>query len=275
MNKVCIKVSALVILAMLLATSCTKTGATGPAGASGPTGGTGPNLTGNLQGIVFLYAADGTKQLGTTLMAGDSITLTNNSDGTTLKTTTDANGAYTFTNVTTGTYSLTVSKPLYGTVWSQGVQFAGGGNASRNYALSQIPTTTVSTATAVDTSLVNGVGATAENYVTIRGYVPVSAGGTTVIVFVSVPANTSVNSTPGNFSTNYTVTVAPGVSKFRINIPTNSLYDLGFVSGNTVYFAAYIVGGNTSASAYTDLTTGQAVFTALSPAAVNASALVQ
>jgi len=275
MKKVFIKISALSI-ALVVATSCTKTGPAGPSGGTGPAG---PSLTGNMQGTVFLYDASGAKQLptGAVSLQGAAVVITNNSTGATTTEATTGAGSYSFGNLTTGTYSITVSLTGYGSVIAQGVQFVGGGTANRNFSLSVVPTTTVSSAAAVDTSFASVGGPTApvENYVKVRGYVPVSSAGSTVIVYVSIPGMTSTSSTPGNFASYYTTTIAPGATSFKINIPTASLYDLGFVTGNTVYFAAYVVGGNTSASSYVDWTTGQTVFTALSSTAVNTSAAVQ
>jgi len=274
MKKVFSRISVLSIV-LLVAVSCTKTGPTGPSGATGPAG---PSLTGSTQGVVSLYDVSGAKQLSATLEAGDSLILTNSSTNAVWKTVTNSTGAFAFNNLNTGTYNLTVSKPSYGKVMSQGIQILGGGSTDRNFSLSLIPTTTITAAVANDTTYINGGVGTptvAVNYVKTRGYVPVSTSVTTVMVFVSMPGVSSTSSTVGNWSFNYTTTVAAGSNKFTISIPTSSLYDLGFVSGNTVYFAAYIVGGNTGASSYVDWTTGQTVYTALSSTPINMSAPVQ
>jgi len=264
MKKVFIKISVLSI-ALTVATSCKK-GDTGPGGPSGPAG---PSLTGNTQGVVNLYDVSGAKQLSATLQAGDSVILTNSSTNAVLKTVTSATGAYSFNNLSTGTYNMTVSKPGYGKVITQGIQILGGGNTDRNFSLSLIPSTNVTSTAISDTALVNGAGGTPENYVRIRGYVPVSTSETTVIIFVSVVGGGSASSAVGNYSTTYTTTIAPGVTKFTVNIPISNLYDLGFATGNTVSFAEYIIGGTTSASSYVDWTTGQTVYTALSSTPMN------
>ncbi|MFI5140907.1 MAG: carboxypeptidase-like regulatory domain-containing protein [Bacteroidia bacterium] len=282
MKKTFIKISALSI-ALIVAASCSKTGSTGPAGANGATGATGatgPVLTGNMQGVVFLYDVSGAKILSASTQAGDSVIITNTSSGSIMKTVTNSTGAYSFSNLTTGTYSMTVSKPTYGSVIAQGIQFSGGGTANRNFALSMIPIAGVTSAVAGDTSYYSGTGSASgvsENYVKIRGYAPALAGGGTVIVFASIPGASTVSNVPGNFSASYTTTLAPGVSSFKITIPTANLYDLGFASGGTatVSFAAYVIGANTSASSYADWTTGQTVYTALSGSPVIVSAMVQ
>lgn len=275
MKKAFIKISALSIV-LLVAASCTKTGPTGPAGATGATGPAGPTLTGNIQGVVSLYDVGGSKIESTTILAGDTLVLTNNSTGAVMKTATSTTGSYTFTNISTGTYSMTVSKLGYGSVIAQGIQFAGGGNAERNFSLAVIPTGSVSLAAAVDTAITAaGAGNISENYVKVRGSVPATAGGCTVIVFVSLPYLSYGSTQVGNYSATYTTTVAPGVSNFKLNIPTADLYDLGFVSGGAAYFATCIIGGSTSTSSYVDIATGQTVYTALSAPMIATVAHIQ
>lgn len=257
---------------LMLATSCKK-GDTGPAGASGPAG---PNLSGSIQGVVSLYDVGGSKILSTTALAGDSIMLTNTSTGTTWKTVTSTTGSYTFANINTGTYNMTVSKPTYGSVITQGIQFVGGGNADRNFALAIIPTVGVTSATAVDTSITTaGAGNVGENYIKVRGGVAATATGCTVIVFVSLPYLSFGSTAVGNYATTYTVAVAPGVNSYKINIPTADLHDLGFVTGGNAYFATCILSGTTSTSSYIDIPSGQTVYTAISSPAVVATTTVQ
>ncbi len=281
MNKIFIKISALSISLslMILAASCTKTGATGPNGAAGSNGAPGPTLTGNIQGLVSLYDVSGVKILSPTdSLSGDSVILTNVGSGAVMKTVTGSNGMYTFTNVSTGTYSMVVNRQGYGRVLVYGSQFVGGGTIDKNFALSKIPTTNILAAVAKDTTFaVVGAGNVPEKYIRVRGSVPVSGAVTTVIIYVSQAAATFVDSIPPNFSTYYTTTVSPGVSKFNFYIPTNNFYDLGFPSGGIshAYFAAYILAGNTNASTYTDWSTQQTVFTALSSTPIYVNAPVQ
>jgi len=273
MKKTILKLSTLSII--LMATSCKK-GDTGPAGTTGNTGATGPNLSGSMEGFVSLYDVSGAKVLGN--LKGDTLMLTNNSNGSVAKTTTDSTGKYMFANLTTGNYNLTTTKAGYGTLLAQNIQFVGGGNTYKNGALSQIPTINVTSAQAVDTTMAattSTVTSSPETFIKVRGTVPATASNSEVIVFVSNAGSTSANSSVSGFSTYYTVALTPGSMTFKINIPSADLHDLGFVTGNTVYFAAYMVGGNLNASSYSDLATGKAVFTALSSTPVITSALVQ
>ena len=136
MKKIFSKVVVLSILVIISAVSCKKHGnytrGTPPAGPAGP------SLTGNLEGVLFLYDDGGNKILSTAALTGDTIMLTNNSSGTVLTTTTSSTGTYTFTGITTGTYSMTVMKQGYGTVKAYGIEFAGGGTAYKNFNLALI-----------------------------------------------------------------------------------------------------------------------------------------
>ncbi len=266
MKKTIIKLSVLSII--LMATSCKK----GDPGVTGATGSTGPNLSGNMQGFASHYDVSGSKMLNN--LGGDTIVLINNSNNAIMKTITDNTGKYMFSNIGTGNYSITTSKAGFGTLLTQDFQYVGGGTTYRNVAISEIPTTNVSGIVAVDTSFATSATNTSENYIKVRGNVAAASGGSEVIVFLSNPGSTSASNSVSNFSTYYTVAVTPGTLNFKINIPTADLYDLGFAAGNTIYFSAYMVGGNLNASSYTDLTTGKTVFTAISSTPVLTSVLV-
>jgi len=249
---------------ILIMGSCKKEA--GPAGATGATGSqgpAGPSLTGNLKGYINHFDVSGTKI--TTNLAGDTISI----DGTTNKTVTDAAGSYTFSNLSTGMYNLTITRSGYGTTKIQSLQFTGGGDLYRNASISKIPSNNVSTFMAYDT-IIN-----TQNYVRVRGTLPTSPDDQSVIIFVGNPGNSTVNSGVANETSTYVVNVAAGITKFSRNIPTYELYDLGYASGNTVYFAAYTIGGNTNASSYVDLTTNKPIYTAIGSTPLFANAPVQ
>ncbi|MBS1646293.1 MAG: carboxypeptidase regulatory-like domain-containing protein [Bacteroidetes bacterium] len=269
------KTIALSLLATALASSCSKTGPAGPAGPTGATGATGPNIAGNMEVAVNLYDLSGAKILSG--LSGDSLILTNNSTNAVMRAATDNTGRYNFTGLSTGNYNLMVSGTGYGSVLSQNIQFVGG-PMYKNVALSVVPTINVASAVAIDTVLTTTSGTTtvSTNYVKIRGYISApTSGGAQVIVFASNPGSTTASSSVSNYSGYFTATVTPGSSWFRIMVPTSNIYDLGYSSGNQVYFAAYVVGGNLGASSYVDQSTGKTVFNALSSAPVNTFATIQ
>src|ERR1017187_6563834 len=147
MKKVCIKVSAVVILAMLLATSCTKTGATGPAGAAGGTGSTGPALTGTVVGYVDLFDQYG--ELLPASAAGE-VYLTSPNLAANWKDSTyvSSGGANTYsTTLTTGTYQFNVTTKTggFGNLLINSMNFVGGGTQynTAHIQLAQVPTFSV------------------------------------------------------------------------------------------------------------------------------------
>jgi hypothetical protein len=261
-------------MAMILSmSSCKKeagpAGSTGATGAQGSQGPSGPVLTGNLKGYVNHFDVSGTKL--TSGLAGDTLTI----DGTTTMTVTDATGAYTFSNLTTGVYNLTVTRTGYGTTKIQSLQFTGGGDLYRNANISKMPTNNVTTFMAYDTTI-NSV-----NHIRVRGTLPSSTDDQTIMIFVGNPGSSTVSSAIANEISTYAININAGLPitagtvKYSKNIPTSELYDLGYVSGNTVYLAAYTIGGNTNASAYVDLPTNKPIYTALGGAPLFANAPVQ
>jgi hypothetical protein len=255
------------LASVLLLTNCSKTGpagatgATGPTGSTGATGSTGPALSGNLKGFISLYDAGGAKMTGG--LSGDSVFI----DGTNTKTVTDVNGMYSFPNLTTGVYNLTVTKPGYGSIKLQNIGFAGGGDTYRDGRLSVIPAVNVASAVCTDTTL-NSI-----NNVKIRLGIPALATTGTVIIYVSSPGATSVTSATTSYSAYYTKpynasTISTGNNYY---IQTSDLHDLGFATGNTVYFSIYFVGSALTASSYEDFTNGKTVYTALSPTPIATS----
>jgi hypothetical protein len=247
MKKIHYKIAA-VVACVLLYVSCTKTG---PAGANGSSAA----LSGNIEGLVFLYDdADSKILTPASLLAGDTITLTNNSNGQKVITTTSTTGSYTFTNVSAGTYSIVANKHGYGSVITYGFQFVGGGTAYQNFNIAQIPTV----------NLVSVTTSTTSNYVIVNGTVPITTSGAYIgaVTFVSLPGNNFVNATSGNYVLTYLAGANGAVSNntFSCNFTTASLYNYGFASGSTIYFATYTVG---SLSKYLDPNTGLLVYTAL------------
>jgi hypothetical protein len=269
--KIKLALAGLVSSAILLA-FCTKSGATGPAGANGATGApgaqgnTGPALTGNLKGYISHYDLSGAKIL--TNLAGDSVKL----DGTTNYTITDANGLYTFANLVTGSYNLTITKPGFGLNKIQSIPFTGGTTDEyRNAGISKSPTTNLTNFTASDT-VVGGA-----NSIKLRVYTAPQLYAQTVVVFVGNPGASTVTASSGSNSTYYTININPNATATTKIIATTDLYDAGFGGGGmaTAYYAAYLVGGNTSASSYVDQSNNRTVFTAISPTPLFASAIVQ
>ncbi|MGZ6555049.1 MAG: carboxypeptidase-like regulatory domain-containing protein, partial [Bacteroidia bacterium] len=223
---------------------CKKDAATGPAGAQGPAG---PSLTGNLKGYISTYDEFGGKIL--TNQAGDTVSI----DGTTMKAITDSTGLYKFTGISTGQYTLSITKPGFGAGKIQNIQFVGGGDTYRDAKIAQPSTSNVLT-------LNDSIGPITGN-VTVYGTMPTNVQGRTFIIYVGNSA--VVNSSTANYLIFYTKNVNPGAVKVSFVIPKTDLYDAGFAVGSTAYIAAYGVGSLT-ASSYEDFTNGRTVFSTVS-----------
>ncbi len=257
------KFKLLAALAVTVAlTSCKKPDA-GPAGPTGSQGPGGPVLTGNLKGYITHYDVSGVKML--TNLSGDTVKI----DGTSNIAVTDANGMYVFNGLTTGNYNLTINKSSFGSTKVQSIPFAGGGDLYRNANLSRIPTTNVTSATAITATILS------INNITVSGTITPQPFVQTVIIFVGNPGSTSVSGNSGSNITAYTQNVTPNATTFSKNIPTYEFYDLGYASGNVANFAAYMVGSNTNASTYVDITNNRTVYTAISAAPATASVMLQ
>ncbi len=243
------KVAFILVLVAVLFHSCKKDPEAGPAGSQGAAG---PSLTGNLEGYVSLWDQYGGRILNS--QANDTITLI----GTTNKVYTDSTGFYKFQGLSTGVYSISVNKGGYGSTMAQNIQFVGGGNAIANVKLSQ-PSTTIVPA------LADSIGAVTGN-ITIYATLPTtSAQSRTFILYLG--NTSSVSSSPATYLNYYTKVVNPGANSTRLTftIPKSDLYNAGFSTGASAYFAAYGIGATLTASAYIDYNNeGRTVFTALS-----------
>jgi len=237
-----------------------KKGDTGPAGATGPAG---PSLQGTLVGHITL--AD---QYGTSVFTGLK-NISVSIDNTSMATTTDSAGKYSFSNLNTGNYSLTVNKDTtYGIIKAPNFQFVGGGILNHDAKMSQIPVFPLSSAVAVDTTTASG------NYIKIRGSVTADTKARKAVVFVGTFLGISSN--PANYLSYYSININANATTFSLLISTNDFYDMGMSSGATAYFAVYPASSLfASTSVYEDFNTGRLVFTSIGKTAISASASVQ
>ncbi len=255
------KIILIASLTIQLVSSCKKQ--VGPEGAQGPQGSPGPVLTGNLKGFVNHYDVNGAKLLSN--LAGDTLSI----DGTSAISVTDANGAFTFNNLTTGSYNLSIKRAGFGATKVQNIQFSGGGDTYRNALISKLPTTNVLNLNTVATSSLS------TNVITTTGTVSPTPYQQTILLFFGNPNATNANASSSGYSVVYSVNVNANVSTFTKVIPSFDFYAANFASGNTIAVAAYLVGGNTNASSYTDFMTNKVIYTALSPAAITATTSIQ
>ena len=249
MKKTLLPLSVVIILAVLIS-SCTKTGPQGPSGPTGPSGTTGPNLMGTLEGYVSTF-----DQYGYKVTSDQGGVLVKIDDAANDSATTDASGKYTFSNLATGTYNLTYSKANYGTFKAVDFGFVGGGTTLRNASLSQFPTFSL---TAVNDTIETIAGTPG---VLVRGTATADASTRSYAVFVS--SSSSVSSNPANFTfANTNGTIRATNTNWGVFISSRELYDAGLNSGTTAYLAVYPIA--TGTPTYTDLSTGRAIYTAIS-----------
>lgn len=244
--------------ATLLA-SCTKkgdTGATGPTGPAGPTGPTGPAYTGAISGHVSLYDQYGTK----VLVGVNSVSLSLNGAAAINP---DTSGYYIYDSLKTGVYNIVASASGYAATKANDFQFLSD-TLNKDIKLSVIPAfsptafTTYPTAGPLvgDSLVVNFTPDTrARNY----------------IIFLNNTA--TVNGQPANYLLAYSRGINANALRSSFVVPAQDLYDAGFTTGQTVYYAVYgyVVG---DVSAYEDLATGKTVFNAISSSSLSATAIV-
>ncbi|MEO6883203.1 MAG: carboxypeptidase-like regulatory domain-containing protein [Bacteroidia bacterium] len=247
----------------LMFSSCSKDGSAGPTGSQGPSG---PNLQGSIYGYISFYNQYGTKLFSNLKNAKVSLVGT-----TTVSTTTDSLGHYSFANVSTGTYSITVSDSSYGSNEVQQLGFVGGGGVERDIKISQIPNFSPLTVTTVDTMII--IGGDTTKYVKVRGTVGSDNQAREMSVFVG--ATSSASAVPANYLLTYGTNVRAKAVSFTLEVPATDLYGAGFTTGSMAYIAVYGAAVNyASSSSYEDYNTGRTIYNAISVNAINSNVIV-
>ncbi len=224
-------------------------------GDVGPTGPAGPSLTGNISGLVTLIDTNGIQPVN---KSGVTITI----EGTSYTATTDSTGKWQINNVSTGNYTIDISKNTYGMTKIQNYQFVGGGTTyTGNQFLSEVPNFTVS----------NLAYTTGSGRITVTGtltYTSAQANGRNIIIFVG--NSSGVSSTPAlNLGTVAAYDSSQGTT-FSVNITDETFSNLGLGQGSTAYLIAYASSAPpANCTRYVDQATGRFNYTSLSSAASN------
>lgn len=209
-------------------------------------------LTGNLYGFVTLYDQYGAKV--TSGVSATNVTLVSTTNQT-LNAATDSTGKYIYNNITQGQYLLSFTNNGYGTIYNAPLGFLGGGNIDHDVKLSAIPN--------FYDSLLNTPLDTLNNIVLNGTFSGTDTRKRTFVIFVG--SSPAVSSAPANYLTYYTGTANNNLTTFTEKIAISDLYDLGFSSGSTVYFAVYGAAAEfASQSDVEDYSTGRLNFTAIS-----------
>ncbi len=231
--------SAAIIIATLVIASCNNS----------PTA---EKLTGNVSGYVALVNADGTQ-----LSNRDSVIVT--IDQTNYSTMTDSTGYWVFPNIQEGIYTVTYSKAGFGYSKSMQVQFTGGGDRDVGYVyLCKPPTFSTS---AISQRAIPKGGDSASVYISSTMTDTSVKGVVKEILFFG--KDTAVSWNPAKYTDRsiQTLYCRHGVDTSSIRLTSATLVNSGFVSGDTVYIAAYTASNGSNNSGYTDLATGHTVFT--------------
>ena len=251
------RISIIAILALIvLLNSCAKEGPTGPIGPAGP------NYYGTIAGHVSLYDQYGSRVL--TGLDSATLTLVGQTVPTTVVTSTDANGYYNITNVPSGSYNLTTSRPNYATTMKSNFSFFDG-TLTEDVKLSAIPDSFLNSFT-----IIHSPGSVFDSLV-----VSVTANPypRSCIVFVNNNSAVSSNEYVG-YTLNYVQAIPPNSTTVYIPVSRNDLTNAGFISGSTlVYYAAYSYVVN-DFSVYEDQASGKKVYNAVNATALIDSAIV-
>lgn len=230
----------LVGMAVLSMTACKKEG---PQGPQGPQGVPGPSLSGSLVGYVDVYDSYGTVQ------KSDSVTVSITSLS--KSAITDSLGKFTITNLNTGTYEITISKPSYQSTKIPSLNFVGGGT---QYLTNRIAITAVPSFTLSSLNFTNNFGI-------ISYTVTASASDSKsrkVIIFLSTDSN--VSSSPSSYKGVIVGNISAGGSTAIGTISSTVLSQLNVSSGSTVYGIAYPISSADKASTYFDVNTGRTFY---------------
>jgi hypothetical protein len=248
-NLIKIKGCVLVIMSVMSLINCK--------GKQGDPGPTGSGLSGSINGIVTLTAANGTQPSD---MSGVVIK-TSKGDSTT----TNSSGAWTL-NESSGTYSLTFSKTGYGTTTVNSYNYAGGGTAYLNAsALSQAPAYTNSIT--LDTTNGNSSG-TKDLHINVNIAIAGQTGQQQDMeFFVYFSTNNGVSAS--NYMGMINVVVPASQSSFKGIITGANFESAGIQPGQVVYVTAYPSSASPAlGSKYVNEVSGKTIYTALGQASV-------
>jgi len=264
-------VTLLIAALLFIMASCSKTGPDGPQGPQGPSG---PAYnTGSIFGFITLYDQYGAKVGTASSLKGIKVII----DGTSKVALTDSTGKYSFSNLNTGTYSITITdtvNPQYAASQVNNIAILLG-PSQHDVHLGQIPTFTFTSLTMTDTIRKGIAGVIDTNFVAIRGNINPDFNTRTILVYFG--SNSLVSSNPANYFGVNSFTIPANAKTFLFYIDQTVFENAGFTSGSTVYFMTYPAGINyASASEYEDLNTGRLIYNDINTSAgVTSSATVK
>jgi len=234
--------TAFMIGVIVLLASCAKEGPTGP------TGNAGPLLTGSIGGHVKLYDQYGSSVSLSADLFKASLFLSPN--GITQDSLAN-NGTYLFNYITTGIYSIQATDSGYATTIKNNIQLVTGA-LDVDIKMSQVPDSFINSF-----SCYHNTGSANDSLVLT--FAPDTRNRYCIIFASNSPA---IGSLPGTYLYSKVLSISYTAPLVTYAVPAQDLYNVGFASGNTVYYAAYsyVVA---DASVYEDPATGQMVYNAV------------
>ncbi|HXP49258.1 MAG TPA: carboxypeptidase-like regulatory domain-containing protein, partial [Bacteroidia bacterium] len=211
MKKNLLVTTTLIAATAILINSCTKP----TNGATGPQGPAGPSLSGVLSGHVDLYDQYGSQILNSKTA---KVILYNSGNVIIASMNADSTGKYSFSNISTGIYTLAFTDSGYGQQLHQNFQFLGGGDLNVDGKISQNPNFNI---TAVTVDSINH----ATGNVVLNCSIVTNTKVRTLLIFAS--GSSSVSSDPANYLTVTSQSVKANATSTVINIPLSNLYNAG------------------------------------------------
>jgi len=201
-----------------------EVGCKGDTGTAGPTGPSGPLLTGNTSGLVSLIDTNGVLPAN---KSGVSVSV----EGTSKTAVTDSTGHWIIDSLTTGVYTIDISKATYGSTKIQNFQFIGGGTTYLgDLSLSEVPNFQVSNLTYT----------TGNGFIDVSGTLTLGSPQTTgrnILLFIGNSSN--VSSTPANYLGVFNAFANGSATTFTQRLTTANLTSLGIGTGSAAFIVAY------------------------------------
>lgn len=236
--------TALYFLVFIALASCAKKG---PPGADGYAG---PADSGSIAGHVKLYDMYGSEVLNDLYRPALTLSTPLNGALATLKP--DSSGAFLFSPLAAGKYSITASDSAYASTTRSGIQLVMGALYA-DVNLSAIPDSFVSTFTAYHNS-----GSVNDSLVFT--FLPDTRLRYCIVFANNIP---TVSNATAYYKWSQVLSISPTAPLVTYTVPAADLVNSGIASGVPVYYVAYsyVVG---DASVYEDLASGKKVYNAVS-----------
>lgn len=209
-------------------------------------------MTGSLAGVSFLYDLNVVK-------ATDNSGITVTAEGTGISAVTGSDGRWVLSQLPMGTYTISASKPAYGTAKQFGYQFVGGGQTwYGELSIGELPAFRVTGLSTTNTTTAVNLRGTCTN--DTRSY------PRNLRVFCGYSA--TVSSDPVTYASTFRFGMGnTQFETFTVALSKSDLNLQGFPSGRTAYAVVYTEGN--FSTVYTDMSTNRYWYGSLNPTPSN------